>query len=321
MPRMQRQGWGAVAAASLVLAVTPAHADEGGIGFWLPGQMGSFSAVPGEPGWEIPVFYYHASTSAGGDKSFTHGARVTAGVDGRGDFLFTVPSYTMHDTVAGGARLTAGLGMAVARMNVGVNATLTGPGGAAISGSESDRLDGFADLYPIVELKWNQGVHNYMAYTMVGVPSGSYKAGRLANVGLGHWSVDGGGGYTYLDTQRGHEFSVVGGMTYNFTNPDTDYQNGIDLHLDFPAAHFFSPQLQAGLVGYWYQQVTGDSGSGATLGDFKSRVGGLGPQVGYFFPVGGKKWYANAKVIWEFAEKNRAAGWNFWLTLDMPLGG
>jgi len=26
-------------------------------------------------------------------------------------------------------------------------------------------------------------------------------------------------------------------------------------------------------------------------------------------------------VIWEFAEKDRAAGWNFWLTLAMPLGG
>jgi len=26
-------------------------------------------------------------------------------------------------------------------------------------------------------------------------------------------------------------------------------------------------------------------------------------------------------VIREFAEKNRAAGWNFWLTLAMPLGG
>jgi hypothetical protein len=28
-----------------------------------------------------------------------------------------------------------------------------------------------------------------------------------------------------------------------------------------------------GLVGYFYQQITGDSGSGAMLGDLKSRVG------------------------------------------------
>jgi hypothetical protein len=297
------------------------HADEGGVGFWLPGQMGSFAAVPSEPGWSLPVFYYHASTEAGGEKSFARGGRITAGVDGRADFLFTAPTYTMDGTVAGGAQLSAGVGIAVARMNVGVHATLSGPNGNIISGSESDRLDGMADLYPMVELKWNQGVHNYMAYTMLGVPSGSYKAGRLANVGLGHWSIDGGGGYTYLDTKAGHEVSVVGGLTYNFTNSDTDYQNGIDMHVDFAASQFFSPQVHAGVVGYWYQQVTGDSGSGATLGDFKSRVVGLGPQVGYFFPVGGKKWYANTKVIWEFAEKNRAAGWNFWLVLDMPLGG
>jgi len=30
---------------------------------------------------------------------------------------------------------------------------------------------------------------------------------------------------------------------------------------------------------------------------------------------------SSSRVIWEFAEKDRAAGWNFWLTLAMPLGG
>ena len=27
-----------------------ARADEGGVSFWLPGEFGSFAAVPGEPG-------------------------------------------------------------------------------------------------------------------------------------------------------------------------------------------------------------------------------------------------------------------------------
>ncbi len=50
-------------------------------------------------------------------------------------------------------------------------------------------------------------------------------------------------------------------------------------------------------MGYFYQQITGDSGSGATLGDFESRVVGIGPQ----------------------AAKNRPDGWNVWLSLLIPL--
>ena len=38
-------------------------------------------------------------------------------------------------------------------------------------------------------------------------------------------------------------------------------------------------------VGYVYNQLTGDSGSGATLGEYKSRIAALGPQIGFLFPV------------------------------------
>lgn len=30
----------------------------------------------------------------------------------------------------------------------------------------------------------------------------------------------------------------------------------------------------------------GDSGAGATAGPFKSQIGGIGPQIGFLFPVG-----------------------------------
>ena len=74
-----------------------------------------------------------------------------------------------------------------------------------------------------------------------------------------------------------------------------------------------------GLVGYFYHQLTGDSGSGATLGDFKSRVSAIGPQIGYFFPVGSQKGYVNLKGYWEFDAQNRAEGWNLWVSLAWPM--
>ena len=35
-----------------------AVADEGGVGFWLPGQLGSLAAVPQTPGWNIGIIDY-----------------------------------------------------------------------------------------------------------------------------------------------------------------------------------------------------------------------------------------------------------------------
>jgi hypothetical protein len=68
-----------------------------------------------------------------------------------------------------------------------------------------------------------------------------------------------------LSPQTGIEFSAVTGFTYNFTNNDTDYKNGIDWHVDWGASHFLSKQMFVGIAGYYYHQLTGDSGSGQRL--------------------------------------------------------
>ena len=305
--------------ALLLALANGARADEGGVSFWLPGQMGSFAALPGDPGWSLPLTYYHTSTSADADKSFAIGGRVSLGLDAKADMFVAVPTYVFSSPVAGG-QASVGVTALVGRVNGDINATLTGPRGGTLSGGESDTLDGVGDLYPTATLKWNDGVHNFMAYTMAGVPVGAYDKNRLANLGIGHWSLDAGGGYTYFDAKKGHEFSAVLGFTENFENPDTDYKSGVDGHLDWAASQFLNEQLHVGLVGYVYHQLTGDGGSGDTVGDFKSRVSAVGPQAGYFFQVGDQKWYANLKGFYEFDAQNRPEGWNVWLTLAIPLG-
>jgi hypothetical protein len=99
-------------------------------------------------------------------------------------------------------------------------------------------------------------------------------------------------------------------------NHDLQYQNGIDFHLDWGASHFLSKNLQIGMAGYYFQQLTGDSGPGATLGDFKGRVLGFGPQVGFLFPVGKEhQGYLNLKAYRDFAAENRPEGYTAWVTL------
>jgi len=58
--------------------------------------------MPGEPGWNLPVVYYHASTDAGAGRSFPLGRRVTAGLDVKADLVFLAPSYVFATPVAGG---------------------------------------------------------------------------------------------------------------------------------------------------------------------------------------------------------------------------
>ncbi len=302
-----------------VLVCPRAYADEDGVSFWLPGQYGSLAAVPSEPGWSIPLIYYHSSVDGGGSVEFTQGGNVRLGLEEGIDLLLAVPTYVFTNPVFDG-QLALSMAAVYGRVDVDVEATLTGPGGTVLSGSESDSLTAFGDLYPSAALRWNNGDHNTMTYVMLGVPVGSYDVDRLATIGINHWSADIGGGYTYLNMKTGREFSAVLGLTYNFENSDTDYQSGIDAHLDWGASQFLSEQVHIGLVGYFYYQLTRDSGSGAKLGDFKSQVNGIGPQLGYFFKMGGNDAYFNLKGYWEFGARNRPEGWNSWVTLVIPLG-
>ena len=75
------------------------------------------------------------------------------------------------------------------------------------------------------------------------------------------------------------------GFTYNFENEHTQYQNGVDMHLDWGASKFVSTEVLLGLVGYAYQQISCDSGAGDRVGCFKSRVFGAGPQIGVIIPM------------------------------------
>ena len=155
-----------------------------------------------------------------------------------------------------GGQAAVALVVPFGRNKVGVDATLTGalgPIGFTTGGSRTDSITGFGDLIPQFSLRWNQGVHNFMTYVTGDIPVGAYNSQRLANLGIGHGAIDGGGGYTYFNPMTGHEFSAVLGFTYNFENTATQYQNGIDMHLDWGASQFLTKQLQLGLVGLCLQ--------------------------------------------------------------------
>jgi hypothetical protein len=244
-------------------------------------------------------------------------------VSGNADVGFVIPSYVFANPVLGGQASVA-LAAAYRCSSASLGGTLTGTlstpaGGVAFTRSDSisDSVCGFADLVPQFALRWNSGVNNYMTYVTGDVPVGLYDSTNLANMGIGHGAIDAGGGYTYFNPQTGNEFSAVLGFTYNFLNPATQYQNGVDMHLDWGASQFVTKQVQVGLVGYAYKDIGCDSGSGDRLGCFQSQVFGIGPQVGFIFPVGDMMGYLNLKGYKEFDALDRPSGWNTWLTFSI----
>lgn len=296
-----------------LLCFRPGVADESGVSFWLPGQYGSYAAVPLSPGWSFESTYYHASADASRGISFARGGGIQAGMKSPSDYFMFTPSYSFETQIFG-AQPQFGTTLLYGRNFTSVSATLTGPGGNTLSGSRSDEVFGFGDLYPTASLKWNRDVHNFMIYATTGIPVGAYQPTRLAALGIGHWAVDSGVGYTYLDEKAGIEASAVFGLTYNFINPYTQYQSGTDAHLDWAISPYLNDKFHIGAVGYFYNQISGDSGASPLLGGFKSRVVGVGPQIGFFVPFFGQQGYLNLRGYYEFDARNRLEGWNTFVT-------
>ena len=316
----------------LALAPTCAVADEGGTSVWLPGSFGSLAAVPQTPGWSLGSIYYHTSLWAGpkvaearlvttGEVNPRLTVSFSATLGASAELALLVPTYVFATPVLGGQAAVSVTGI-VGSSDAAVMGTLNAVSGTASvtrSANVSDWVFGSGDLYPQGSLRWNFGAHNAMTYVQADAPVGAYQSTRLSNLGVGHWAIDGGGGYTYFDPTSGHELSAVLGFTYNFKNNTTNYQNGTDVHLDWGASQFLNEHLHLGAVGYVYNQITSDNGSGDDVGSFKSRVAGVGPQVGYIFSLGGHQAYVNLKGYGEFDAMNRPSGWNMWLTFSIQL--
>jgi hypothetical protein len=176
-------------------SVDHARADAGGLSYWLPGTFGSLAAAPGVPGWAYSTLYLHVATAAEGDKQFVKGGSVVAGLNAHADAVALGLTYTFATPVLGGQAAISVLGVP-GNVGVGIDATLTGPRGNAITGSVTDNRTTFADVFYQGTLKWNQGVHNTMIYITGNIPSGTYDPTRLANLSFGWVAVDSVAGYT-----------------------------------------------------------------------------------------------------------------------------
>ncbi len=295
---------------SLTLFSTPsALASEGGSSHYTPGAIASFIDFPSGIPYNVvsPMFGYFGSASA--NRQFPIAGLLTANVDAQ-SFAWT-PSfqYDLPKKVLGG-QYAFTLVLPVVQLNVDAN--IIGQGGGNVRTSQSKT--GLGDIYfSPFNLFWKKGNFKILASLAMFVPSGSYTVGDLANIGKNYWTFNPYAGMGYNNPNNGLEANAYLGFNFNTENPATDYLSGHEFYLDFTVNKRFKNGFGVGGTGYVFQQITGDSGSGARLGNFRGRTIGLGPEVSYVTPLpNGILFAMEAKWIPEIEVKNRLQGHWVW---------
>jgi hypothetical protein len=291
-----------------------ARAGEGGGSHYGPGFYGDFGvAVASDPGFYLRHDLYSYEADGGGDR-FTQFGQIRA--DLRVDvFMYMLTGLQVTDKEVLGGRYAFGASLPVVYTDISADVTL----GPITSSIDDDRTAiGDPGFIP-ASIFWNFGNLHINAYETITAPIGSYDANRNVDSGLNYWSFDTTVAATYLHPEKGYEISAAFGHIYNTENDDTNYQTGQEFHMDYMLNQFFSETFALGLHGFYYKQITGDSGSGAILGSFKGEAAGIGPAIMWTPQIKDKDVVISAKWIHEFDTEHRLEGDHLFLNFTMAF--
>jgi len=296
----------ATAVTALVLGCSllsgPARSAEGGYSNYVPGFYGDLAlAVEPPDGLSLrnDVYFY----SAEADESVRSGL-IEAGINIDLTFDYLTLLYKPGNEVFG-ARYAFGATFVYGNVDIEGDISV-----GSFSGSFGDDKTSYGDITLIPGVfYWNNGdkLHFSQSFYLV-VPVGDYDEDDLANTGLNYYTFETDFAMTYLNQETGQDYSVVLGYGYNTENKDTNYQSGDEAHIDYVFNQFLSESLAIGLHGFIYRQISGDSGDGAILGDFKAEAAGIGPAVMWIPPQYEGKVALVAKWINEYDAENRLEG-------------
>jgi len=296
-----------------------AIAAEGGGGFYLLGQRGQGAAVlPPVEGvfFTMPTYFY--SGDVAGSQPLEVGGAATLGLDA--DVLVVMPTalwMTPIDFLGGDLGLSATF--VYGNADLAANFAVAIPGlDDANFGDEDDRW-AMGDPVANAFLGWTGENYAYALTFSVNIPAGDYDVGRLSNVAINYWAADITAAGTWLFPKSQIELSGATGFTFNDENDDTEYETGTEFHLEVAAFYQFSESFSAGVNGYYYKQLSADSGEGAVLGSLKGEVAAIGPGLSGTFMVGPAPVSMRFSYYHEISAEKRLEGNVAWLTFSVPL--
>ena len=278
-----------------------AHAAEGGYSNYIPGTYGDFAAAV-EPSTKFTLrndlYYYQADS-----KRSMRSGRLEADAD----LEFIMDFLTMlykPDVEIFKAHYAFGVFIPVVHADIESGIRI----GDTVE-SQQDDIFGVGDisLVPAIFF-WNHGNFHFTLSEYIIAPTGRYDSDDLANTGLNYWTFDTDVAVNYLNPETGQDYSLTIGYNYNTENSDTDYQTGQELHIDFAINQFLSESFAIGIQGFYLKQITGDSGNGAILGDFKAEAAGIGPAVFWATKIKGQDVSFIGKWLHEYHAENRIEG-------------
>lgn len=277
-----------------------ATAAEGAASHYLPGTAGDILiAQPPKPGLQAGAMLWYQVGNV--NRAVLQG-RVDLNLDL--DFFLAIPSaaYTFEPKILGGT-YTVGIAVPIGYGNL--DAQLAFPPPIGVVGT-SDHEYGLSDIaITPLQLNWSAGSFSFKFAETIIAPTGKYDKDDLMNLGRNYWSFDTVGAVSWFNAKTGTGVDLAPGIMLNTENNDTDYKTGTEFHLDFTANQFLSEGFALGIRGYYYKQVTGDSGSGALLGDFESDSFGMGPGIVWIPKLPGSNLTVLGKWIHDFSADNR----------------
>lgn len=303
---------------TLLAFASPVMAAENGIGFYLLGGRGPMAGYIPPPGVYVQNDVYYYSGAADANRRFLSGGQLIADVqaDLRADFL--TGTWVLPQEVLGG-NLAIGVILPAGRPKVTANVLFNPAEFDPLARRATDDAFVFGDPVATASLGWHSGNWHWNVTGMLNIPAGDYREGEIANLAFNRWAGDISGAVTWLDAESGIELSAAAGFTFNGTNDATDYTTGTEFHVEWAATKALTKQLSVGLVGYYYDQITGDSGPGARLGSFEGQVTALGGTIAYNFELGQTPVSTRLKIYREFDAVNRLEGTAGYVTISFPL--
>lgn len=301
-------------AGALMLAVSAGRAEEGGAGHYAPGSFASFvDVLPDKPGFGVFNYFTYYNGNASVSRPFPIAGQVALNVEAT-FYANTVGAFWVTPLKVFGANYAAGIALPFVSMDIGAQVALSGVG----SVSRNDSVGGLGDLefWPVA-LSWsalNKDLH-VNCFGGIYAPSGGFQTNRLANQGLGYWTFEPGLLVSYLGQKNGFEFTTYIGYDINTENTVTNYQSGQVFHIDATVAQHLP--LGKGIIGigangFYLQQTTGDSGSGARLGSFEEMTAGVGPVLSYAGQIGKSPFGAEVKWLPQVGTQNTTKGNYIW---------
>lgn len=282
-------------------------AEEGGSGHYMPGSMSSFmDGVPTDQTFitRLNILNYQGSYQHSLPFAGTEAADVDVSSKAIGLTMLYRPDFDL------GKNWSYAFSATIPYVDMEVSAdVITGNGD--LRKTDSDKALGDIILMPLM---LNQHVNadlNINYRVAFYAPTGSYQVGALANTGKNFWTIEPTIAAVYLGQKNGIEASLFAGVDFNQENDDTQYKSGVQAHLEGTLAQHFplwGGLAGAGVTGFYYNQLTGDSGEGATFGDFKARSVGAGPTLSFVKKAGNSDILAELKWLHEFSTTRRVKG-------------